>query len=68
MVIAIILAIPFAYYYAEEWLANFEFRTSLNPLVFVFAGLTAFVIGSLTVSFKSFQAASVNPIKSLKDE
>lgn len=68
MVIAIILAIPFGYYYADEWLANFEYRTTLNPFIFIMAGVIAFIIGSLTVSFKSFQAAAVNPVKSLKDE
>ncbi|MEL6558846.1 MAG: ABC transporter permease [Bacteroidota bacterium] len=68
MVIAIILAVPFGYYYADEWLANFEYRTTLSPFIFIMAGVVAFIIGSLTVSFKSFQAAAVNPVKSLKDE
>jgi len=62
MLIAIILAIPFAYYYAQQWLDNFEFRMTLSPLIFILGGLIALAIGSLTVSFKSYQAATVNPI------
>lgn len=68
MILAIVLAIPFSYYYANEWLANFEYRAGLSPLIFMLAGISAFMIGSITVGFKSFQAASVNPIRSLKDE
>ncbi|NQZ75103.1 MAG: FtsX-like permease family protein [Ekhidna sp.] len=63
-----LLALPFGYYYANQWLEGFEFRTVLNPLIFLFAGLFTFLIGALTVSFKSLQAAGANPVKTLKDE
>ncbi|WP_350216688.1 ABC transporter permease [Ekhidna sp.] len=68
MIFAFILAIPFGYYYAQQWLDGFEFRTSISPVIFVMAGLITFIIGALTVSFKSYQAARVNPVKTLKDE
>lgn len=68
MIFSFILAIPFGYYYSNQWLEGFEFRTSPNMVLFVFAGLITFVIGVLTVSFKSYQAARVNPVKTLKDE
>lgn len=68
MILAFIIAVPFAYMYAQQWLSNFEFRTQLNPLFIALAGVITFVIGALTVSFKSFQAAKVNPAKTLKDE
>lgn len=68
MILAFVIAIPFAYIYAQQWLDNFEFRTYLNPVFFVLAGIFTFIVGALTVSFKSFQAARVNPAKTLKDE
>lgn len=68
MLFAFILAIPFGYYFMQQWLNDFEFRTSLDPIVFVIAGTLTFVIGVLTVSAKSYQAATINPTESLKDE
>ena len=68
MIIAFLLAIPVGYYVSDNWLANFEFRTTLGPMVFIIAGLITFAIGVLTVTAKSYQAATVNPVKSLKDE
>lgn len=68
MLIAFVLAIPVGYYVSDSWLANFEFRTSLSPMVFIIAGAITFGIGVLTVTAKSYQAATVNPVKSLKAE
>lgn len=68
MLIAFLLAIPVGYYVADNWLANFEFRTTLGPMVFIIAGLLTFGIGVFTVTAKSYQAAIVNPVKSLKEE
>ncbi|MFT6871392.1 MAG: putative ABC transport system permease protein [Roseivirga sp.] len=66
--IAFVLAIPFGYLVTQNWLDNFEFRTVLNPVVFIGAGAVTFLIGVFTVAAKSFQAATVNPVRSLKEE
>ena len=68
MVWAFILAAPVAYYYTQQWLNNFAFHIDLNFTIFIVSGVLAFIIGALTVSFKSYQAAIVNPVKTLKDE
>lgn len=68
ILIAFIISVPFGYMVTQNWLDNFEFRTSLDPLVFIIAGIVAFLIGVLTVAAKSYQAASVNPVRSLKEE
>ena len=68
ILIAFVIAIPFGYYLMQDWLNNFEFRTVLQPTVFIYAGLASLVIGALTVGFKSYQAATVKPVKSLKNE
>ena len=68
MIFSFVLAIPFGYYYTNQWLDGFEFRTSPNAMLFMLAGLITFLIGVVTVSFKSYQAARTNPIKTLKDE
>lgn len=68
ILVAFIIAIPFGYYLMQDWLNNFEFRTTLQPAMFIYAGLASLIIGALTVSFKSFAAANVNPVQSLKNE
>ena len=68
IVFAFIISAPLAYYYMENWLARFEFRTSLDASIFVFSGIAAFIVALLTISFKSYQAASANPVETLKEE
>ena len=50
------------------YLSLFAFSTELNMGIFIVAGLLAFIIATFTISFKSFQAASVNPVKTLNEE
>ncbi len=66
--IALLFAVPLAYYFSSDWLENFSFRTQLGPWVFILSGLAALVIGAFTVSIKSFQAASANPVEKLRTE
>jgi putative ABC transport system permease protein len=66
--IAFVLATPVAWYYMGEWLSNFAFRTELDVWTFALSGLLAFLVGALTVGFKSMTAASANPIKTLREE
>lgn len=68
IVFSFLLATPIAYYYCQDWLQGFEYRTTLQVTSFLLAGILTFLIGALTVSFKSFQAASSNPVRTLRDE
>lgn len=68
MVLAFVIAAPVAYYFVQQWLNSFVFHIDLQVLVFLTAGLLAFVIGVLTVSVKSYQAAAMNPVQKLKSE
>lgn len=68
MIVAFIIAAPLSYFYMQRWLSDFAYRTDVNPLLFVNAGVIAFVVGALTVSYKSYSAALANPAKTLKEE
>ena len=61
-------AIPVGYYFMDEWLTSFAYRISLNVFIFVGAGLLVLLIAWLTVSMRTFSAASANPVKSLRSE
>lgn len=68
MIIAFIIATPLSYFYMQLWLGNFAYRIDMNIALFIFAGFVTFAIGALTVSYKSYSAASANPVKTLKEE
>ena len=68
IVIAFIISAPLSYYYMQDWLNQFEFRTNLGAGIFIFSGIAAFMVATLTISFKSFQAASTNPVKTLNED
>jgi len=66
--IAIVIAIPIAWFGMHEWLASFAYRTDLNLWIFVLAGVIAVLIAFLTISYQSIKAAMANPVSSLRDE
>jgi putative ABC transport system permease protein len=70
VLVANVLAFPVAYWVMNNWLQNFAYRTKLyeNWLVFLLSGFVAFLIAVLTVSYQAYRAATVNPVKVLKDE
>jgi ABC-type antimicrobial peptide transport system permease subunit len=68
VLIACFIASPIAWYYLNEWLSDYTYRTELSWWVFVVAGLGALLITLLTVSFQSIRAALMNPVKSLRSE
>ncbi|MEO1049635.1 MAG: ABC transporter permease [Bacteroidota bacterium] len=68
IVIACIIAIPFAYYVMQDYLSNFVYRTLLKPDVFIYAGLISIVVGACAISIKLYNAAVSNPVKSLRQE
>ncbi|WP_020533542.1 ABC transporter permease [Flexithrix dorotheae] len=68
ILIAFVLAIPLSWYVMNLWLEDFAYKTTINPLIFVFAGLLTFFIAWFTMGFQSIKAARVNPVKSLRSE
>ncbi len=66
--ISFVIAAGASYYLMNEWLADFEYRTTLKLTTFVLAGFVAFLVASLTMGSQAYQAARVNPAQSLKDE
>lgn len=66
--ISLLVAIPTANYFMQQWLQQFNYRTGISWWIFVATGLGALFITLLTVSYQSIKAALVNPVKSLKME
>ena len=68
VLLAILIAIPIAWYVMDKWLQGFAYRTRIGYSVFVFSGLIALLISLATISWQSLRAALTNPVKSLKSE
>jgi putative ABC transport system permease protein len=68
ILIAFILATPIAWFGIDMWLESYTYKTEIGILVYLFAGLAAFLIAWLTMSFQSIRAALANPVKSLRSE
>jgi len=68
VLIAILLAVPVAWFAMHRWLQDFAYRIDLEWWVFVLAGLLAVVIALLTISSQSLKAALMDPVKSLRSE
>jgi hypothetical protein len=68
IVLAFVVALPFAWYMADSWLSDFQYRIALNAFIPIAAVCGTLAISLFTVSFKTFQAAQMNPVCTLKDE
>jgi putative ABC transport system permease protein len=66
--IAFVIACPIAWYLMTKWLENFTYRIHITSWIFLATGMTALLVGMLTISFQTIRTALANPVKSLKAE
>lgn len=66
--IAILIAIPLAWWAGNKWLQGFAYRISVQVNVFVVCAIITVLIAFLTVFYHAVKAAWTNPVKSLKSE
>ena len=68
VLIADVIAWPFAYYFMNKWLQDFAYRINISWWMFVLSGGIALLIALATVSFQAIKAAVANPIEALRYE
>lgn len=68
ILIANLIAWPFAYYFMEKWLQDYAYRININWWIFVLTGTISLFIALLTVSFQAVKASTANPVESLRYE
>ncbi len=66
--IAIVIAIPLAWWAGNKWLQDFAYRINISWWVFIIAAIVALLIALITVSSQTIKAALSNPVKSLRSE
>jgi putative ABC transport system permease protein len=68
IVIATLVAFPFAWWAMNKWLEDFEYRVAVGWWIFAISGLLAILVALCTISFQAIKAALSNPVKSLRTE
>ncbi len=68
MLIAFVVAAPLAYWLMSLWMEEFAYRIDITYGYFVIAFGISFAIALGTVGYRSFRAATANPIQSLRYE
>jgi ABC-type antimicrobial peptide transport system permease subunit len=68
ILLGFVIAAPAAWYLMNQWLDRFAYKITIGPMVFFTGLFVTFTIAVLTVGYKSFKAAVVNPVKSLRYE
>lgn len=64
--IAFFVAIPLIWHFVNDWLTDYSYRIELSPWIYLVAGLFCLVISFITVFIQSYQAATANPVESIK--
>jgi putative ABC transport system permease protein len=68
VLLAILIAWPFAWYVMDIWLQSFPYHIKISPFLFLFAGAGVVVIAFLSVGFQTLKASQINPAITLKNE
>ncbi|CAN5543909.1 ABC transporter permease [soil metagenome] len=68
LIIAIVIAVPVAYFLNNLWLEQVAYHTSFDLLVIVTGVLMLIVFGVITIGSQTMRATYVNPVENLKSE
>lgn len=68
VLLALIVASPFAWMAMNNWLQDFAYRVNIGWWIFVLAGAIAVLIAFASVGVRAIRAARANPVKSLRTE
>ncbi|HEX6432504.1 MAG TPA: ABC transporter permease [Niastella sp.] len=67
-VLSSFIATPLAWHFLEQWIQQYQYRTTISWWIFVLVGIGALLITLITVSYQSIKAAMINPVQSLRSE
>lgn len=68
VILANIIAFPFAWWAMDTWLQNFAYRVNIGPIPILLTLLITLISAMLTVIFQALQLARRNPTDVLKNE
>lgn len=68
VLIAIVIAVPVAWFAMNKWLQDYTYRINIGWWVFALSGFIAVIVAFVTISIQTVKAASANPVRSLRSE
>ena len=66
--LALLIALPLAFYGASRWLERYPYRITLSWWMFGIAGGFVVLIALVTVGFQAVRAGRRNPVESLRSQ
>jgi putative ABC transport system permease protein len=66
--LAFAIAVPIAWYFMNQWLQSFVYRTTMPWWIFACCGIAAVVIALLTVGYQAVRTATANPADTLRTD
>ncbi len=68
VLISVLIAVPASYYFLNQWLQQFAYRTTISAVIFIAAAMMSLLLAWFTVGLKTLRAAQANPVESLRSE
>ncbi len=68
IIIGSIIAIPVVIYLGNNWLENYDYRITIDPILIIVPILLVSLMAILTIGYKSYVTATDNPVNALKQE
>lgn len=68
VLVCVTIAVPIAYYMANQWLQNFSFRVPMDSWIFVEVVVITLVFTAATVGIQAYRGAIANPSQKLRSE
>ncbi len=66
--IAILIAFPLAYYFMNNWIANFSYHKSLSVSYFILGWMVTYILISIIMIIQVIKIAKMKPVESLRYE
>jgi putative ABC transport system permease protein len=66
--ISFCIAVPCCWYAMDKWLSKFAYKIEIQWWVFALTGCIVILIAAIAIGFRTFRAASANPIQALRTD
>lgn len=68
LLIGFAIAAPVSWYAMNQWIQNYDLRTSISFLTIAYAGLLMVGIAIITTCYQTIKASNINPVEYLSEE
>jgi len=66
--LAIVIAVPAAWWMMDKWLNNFTYKVDIHPTVFLLSGFVLILVSWITLSYFTLKTSRISPTEILRNE